>query len=289
MIIARLLGGLGNQLFQYAAARAVALRHREELRFDISGFASLPGRSYRLHHFGIEGRPLEGEELSTLGVEGLHSPWGQLKRKLGLRPKMPIITEPHFHFDSRLEQAPAHCYLSGYWQSPRYFAGIGPHIRREFQVRGPLSERTLDLAQSIAASESVAIHVRRGDYISNPTAASVHGTCGSAYYATAERLLLENRPRVQAFIFSDEPEWAASNLRLAMPATFVDHNPPDRDYEDLHLMAQCKHHIIANSTFSWWGAWLATHPDKFVVAPRVWFQGADHRVDDLIPPEWKRA
>lgn len=289
MIIARLLGGLGNQLFQYAAARAVALRHAQELRFDISGFVSLSGRSYRLHHFKIEGRPLEGAELGTFGLQGLHSPWGRLKRKLGLRPGIPVIAEPHFHFDSRLEQASANCYLSGYWQSPRYFAGIDSQIRQEFQVRDSLSERTLEIAQRIAASESVAIHVRRGDYVSNSTAAAVHGTCGSAYYATAERLLLEQHPGAQAFVFSDEPAWAAGNLRLGMPATFVDHNPPDRDYEDLHLMAQCKHHIIANSTFSWWGAWLATHPLKFVVAPRVWFHGVDHRVDDLIPREWKRA
>ncbi len=289
MIIARLLGGLGNQLFQYAAARAVAVRHDQELRFDISGFASLPGRSYRLDHFRIEGRPLESAELGALGLKGLHSPWGRLKRKIGLLPTVPVITEPHFHFDPRLEQAPAHCYLSGYWQSPCYFAKVETQIRQEFRVRSPLSPRTLELADRIAASESVAIHVRRGDYISNRTAAAVHGACGSEYYAAAERLLLENRPGVQAFVFSDEPAWAAGNLRLAMPATFVDHNPPDRDYEDLHLMAQCKHHIIANSTFSWWGAWLATHPHKFVVAPRVWFQGADHRVDDLIPHEWKRA
>ncbi|MFO0453459.1 MAG: alpha-1,2-fucosyltransferase [Pseudomonadota bacterium] len=289
MIIARLLGGLGNQLFQYAAARAVALRHGQELRFDISGFASLPGRSYRLDHFRIDGRPIEGKELRALGVEGLHFPWGRLKRKLGLRPAIPVITEPHFHFDPRLEQAPAHCYLSGYWQSPRYFADIEPQIRQEFQVRDPLSENTRALAERIAASESVAIHVRRGDYISNPTAASVHGICGSEYYAAAERLLLESRPGAQAFVFSDEPAWAASNLRLSMPAAFVDHNPPDRDYEDLHLMAQCKHHIIANSTFSWWGAWLATNPHKFVVAPRGWFKGVDHRVDDLIPREWQRA
>jgi hypothetical protein len=117
----------------------------------------------------------------------------------------------------------------------------------------------------------------------------VHGTCSSAYYETAERLLLETSPGAQAFVFSDEPSWAAGNLRLSMPATFVSHNPPDRDYEDLYLMARCKHHIIANSTFSWWGAWLARYPAKLVVAPRVWFQGADHRVDDLIPRDWNRV
>jgi hypothetical protein len=289
MIIVRLLGGLGNQLFQYAAARAVALRHGQELRFDVSGFDSLPERSYRLHHFPIEGRPLEAGELQALGLKGLHSPWGRLKRRLGVKPALPMIVEQHFHFDPSLERAPAHCYLSGYWQSPRYFAGIEPRIRKELQVQAPLSDRTLELAQRIAESESVAVHVRRGDYISNPAAASWHGTCGSEYYAAAERLLLKSLPVARAFVFSDEPAWAAGNLRLSMPTTFVSHNPPDRDYEDLHLMAQCKHHIIANSTFSWWGAWLGTHPAKFVVAPRVWFRGADHRVDDLIPSQWNRA
>lgn len=289
MIIARLIGGLGNQLFQYAAARAVALRHRQELRFDVSGFDTLPGRSYRLHHFQIAGRALEARELRALGLQGLHSPWGRLRRKLGLKPPMPMIAEPHFHFDSALEGAPAHCYLNGYWQSPRYFVGIESRIREEFQVQDSLTERTRELVLRIADGESVAVHVRRGDYISNPTAASVHGTCGSAYYEAAERLLLENRPGAQAFVFSDEPAWAAGNLRLSMPTTFVAHNPPERDYEDLYLMAQCRHHIIANSTFSWWGAWLATHPHKFVVAPRLWFQGANHRVDDLIPDAWKRV
>jgi hypothetical protein len=137
--------------------------------------------------------------------------------------------------------------------------------------------------------ESVSVHVRRGDYVTDPAANRVHGTCGSEYYERAAELLCEQVTSPRFFVFSDDPEAARRELRMPGPAEFIDGNVGQRDWEDLRLMTSCRHHIIANSTFSWWGAWLAHHDEQVVAAPHAWFRpGAKpgHCVRDLIPQSW---
>ena len=129
--------------------------------------------------------------------------------------------------------------------------------------------------------------MRRGDYVTNPTTHRYHGACGPDYYEAAQRLLLQTLGNAQLFVFSDDPAWVEANMRFVLPATILKHNSPEQDYEDLRLMALCRHHIIANSTFSWWGAWLSQSLEKIVVAPKNWFKEAGHTTEDLLPREWR--
>jgi hypothetical protein len=143
------------------------------------------------------------------------------------------------------------------------------------------------MAVRIAGCNAVSLHVRRGDYVSNPDSSRVHGLCGADYHQAAVRRIAEVVPQPHLFVFSDDPQWAAGNLHLDHPATIVTGNDTRRDYEDLHLMSLCKHHIVANSSFSWWGAWLDTNPDKIVIAPERWFAHEQHDTRDLLPPTWQ--
>jgi hypothetical protein len=180
------------------------------------------------------------------------------------------------------------CYLRGYWQSPKYFASIEALVRKDFTVRQAIVGENLRVAKQIAACNAVSLHVRRGDFADNAETNRYHGTCGPEYYAAAEALLRQRVGDVTVFVFSDDPEWVRQNLRLESPMIVVGHNGPDQDYEDLRLMTLCRHHVIANSTFSWWGAWLSSNPAKTVVAPKRWFRGAEHSTADMIPQNWVR-
>lgn len=288
MVITRLLGGLGNQFFQYAAGRALAAKHGTGLKLDTSAFESYPLRSYALNHFRIQGSVLTESERKSFGLD--RAPKGRLGR-LAQRvfgdATIPMVREKSFAYDPGLLDAPEACYLEGYWQSPKYFAAIEPDIRSELTVAASPVGLNRDFAAKIAETMSVSLHVRRDDYVTNPTTHRYHGVCGPDYYEAAQRLLLQTLGNAQLFVFSDDPSWVEANLRFVLPATILKHNGPEQHYEDLRLMTLCKHHIVANSTFSWWGAWLCPHADKIVVAPKNWFKEAGHGTADLIPQEWR--
>ena len=292
MIVTRLLGGLGNQMFQYAVGRALAARHNVPLSLDIQPFEGYRLRPYALDHFKIEASVLSAEERHELGLNrGSRGRLGRLINrglinKVLRLPSLPVVREKGFEFDSAIFDAPASCVLAGYWQSPKYFAAIEPQIRSEFTIKDKLDGRNQELARQISESMAVSLHVRRGDYVENALTNRYHGTCSPEYYRSAEQLLRDRIGNIRLFVFSDDPDWAEAKLRFVSPVTIVRHNGPDRDYEDLRLMTLCSHHIIANSTFSWWGAWLCPNPDKVVIAPRNWFKEANNRTDDLIPEDW---
>lgn len=291
MIITRLIGGLGNQLFQYAMGRALAVRRATNLRLDTSGFGKYRLRTYALDYFAITGTTLTSAEYRQLR---LPPPPGRIGRLAGLlsrvykRPTVPVVAERTFAFDPSVLDAPATCYLVGYWQSPKYFEGIAETIRKEFTVRDPLSGMNLAISKEIANSQAVAVHIRRGDYVTNPDTHSFHGICEPSYYTRAEDYLHSELGTLTLFVFSDDPDWASRNVNFKSATRIVQHNGPERAHEDLRLMTMCQHHIIANSTLSWWGAWLCAHVEKQVVAPRQWFRDPEQRADDLIPANWIR-
>jgi Glycosyl transferase family 11 len=290
MIITRLLGGLGNQLFQYAAGRALAARHGTRLLLDIAAFDAYPLRRYRLDRFEIDADVLSVQERASLriGIPVRGGVRGAADR-LFRAPRVPELRERQFEFDAELwAGAPRRCLLDGYWQSPRYFENVAEAIRREVRVRAPMDEVNRAVAGRIAATTSVSVHVRRGDYVANAATNRYHGVCGPEYYAAAEKWLADRVGPLHLFVFSDDPEWAEANLRFASPTSVLRHNDAEQDHEDLRLMTGCRHHVIANSTFSWWGAWLSPHPDKTVIAPRRWFGEAAHDTSDLVPREWVR-
>jgi hypothetical protein len=179
--------------------------------------------------------------------------------------------------------------LRGFWQSEKYFENIGPLIKNELTLREPPGDlQNTTLLKQIKDTESVAIHFRRGDYISDRQAQEFHGTCSETYYRDAIALIQSKVENPFFFIFSDEPEWVAEHFNIDVPKCIVHHNSPDEAHKDLYLMRHCRHFIVANSSFSWWGAWLGDHEHKIVIAPKQWLRKIPDDADDshIIPKTW---
>lgn len=284
MVIIKLMGGLGNQMFQYALGRHFALKHQTQLKLDISYFSTQKKRNYELSVFNIEGAFASPEEIKTFsGRNPNHKE--TLFSLLFNHPKT-YVRKREIKFYPHILSLPDNVYLDGYWQSEKYFKDIADIVRQEFTVKTPPSEKNRELEQRIAAAESVSIHFRRGDYVTEPTTHDYHGICGLEYYTQCIKLLAKKVSNLYLFVFSDDMEWVRCNFKSSFPITYIDHNA-GKAFEDLRLMTQCKHHIIANSSFSWWGAWLNPRHDKIVLAPQKWFKNPFCN-RDIIPSHWIR-
>jgi hypothetical protein len=291
MIIVRLNGGLGNQLFRYAAGRALAEHHGVELKLDISVFQHNMLRTYELDHFAITAKIATSDEINSLTFENCRAYVRSLK-KLSQKIKpyylRTVYKEPHFHFDSNFFRTNNHVWLSGNWQSNKYFKAITSVIKKEFQIVHTLKDKNLELSKMIQDSNSVCVHIRRGDYVSDTQTHIIHGLCNLNYYTNAIELIKKETDAPHFFVFSDDMTWAKSNLNIGFPTTFIDHNNTKTSYEDFRLMSLCKNHIIANSSFSWWSAWLSEYKDKIVLTPAKWFNSSKRDIKDLIPQEWSK-
>ena len=289
MVIVRLMGGLGNQMFQYAAGRAVAHRNQTQLKLDVSALERDAARSYKLHHFNIEASIVAPDKVTRFTKEDL---WSRILRRVE-RHLLPPSRRAMFaqrvdHFDPDILRLRGNVYLKGYWQSEKYFKDIEHIIRQDFTFRHAPDAENQRLARTIANTNSVSLHIRRGDYVSNPRFSRKFGVCSLEYYQSAAAKVAAKVREPHFFIFSDDIDWARDNLRLQHPLTFVAHNGVDKDYEDLRLVSLCSHHIIANSSFSWWGAWLCAYPEKIVIVPKRWFKEPGRDTRDLIPASWSR-
>lgn len=289
MIIVNLIGGLGNQMFQYAAGRALSLRLSQPFRLDISDFDG-----YGLHQgFELSRVFVRNPEIATEDEVRNMLGWraSRFARKILLRPAFrwllgdSLVVEPHFHYWPRFASLSGNTYLAGYWQSEKYFSDVSETIRADFIFRSPLSEQNVELAERLSQTNSVSLHVRRGDYVLNARANAAHGLCSLDYYRAAIRHVAAHVERPEFFVFSDDIAWAQANLQIDFPCRYVDHNQDAESHNDMRLMSLCRHHVIANSSFSWWGAWLNPKLDKIVVAPRKWFAN-DKNVEDLYPAGW---
>jgi hypothetical protein len=283
VIIVQLKGGLGNQLFQYAAARRLSLMLGVPLKLDVSGYGRRSQRVYELDQFFIEA--------------GIATPWElahwrgprfltRITQPLGLLPR--LVMEKSFEFDPAILHLHNGRYLEGYWQSYRYFADVALRIRSECTVRTPLSGEDRALLDRMARCDSVCVHVRRGDYASNPMTRQYHGLCTPAYYRTAVEGLAERLRAPELFVFSDDMPWVKQHLRFDLPTTHVEHHGVDSAPLELRLMAGCRHFVIANSSLSWWAAWLSAHDESIVYAPRQWFADPAINTSELTPPAWHR-
>jgi len=291
MVIVKLMGGLGNQMFQYAAGRRLTHVLGTELKLDISGYENYNLRKYELGSFNILEDFASSWEVKTLTSQK-NGALARLVRCVLRRPKdlaPSHIRESYFHFDSEILNLPNNVYLDGYWQCEKYFVDICDIIMKEFSIKTPQTGKNKKLAELITSCNAVSIHIRRGDYVSNPIAYEILGVCSLAYYQAAIEKLTHTINQPYFFVFSDDIEWVRHNLRLDYPATYVANNGVEKNYEDLRLMSQCKYHVIANSSFSWWAAWLCTYPSKIVMAPQEWFNNANYDTIDLIPAEWIRV
>lgn len=287
MIIVRLIGGLGNQLFQYALARRLSLLHDVPLKLDISQFETCKPRRYGLNAFNIIEDYATEDDIVRIKGKGFAS-FRRLKDKLLPYYKRSYVYEHSFCFDPNILKSPKNVYLAGYWQSERYFKDIEDIIRREFTVKikpDAINERTIEYINGVNA---VSLHIRRADYASDEAINQLHGTCTLAYYQQAVEIMERKISSPHFIVFSDDILWAKENIMLEYPTMFIFHNGAAKDFEDLRLMIQCKHHIIANSTFSWWGAWLNEKYDKIVITPKKWLNDESRDTKDLIPEGWIR-
>lgn len=279
MIIVRLTDGLGNQMFQYAFGRALALRRGQPLRLETSAYQRDRKRTYGLRQFLIAEAFASDEELQRVITRPLDAaaPWWD----------QPVVRAPHFHYSADIDKVPSSGFFIGYWQSERYFADIAPLIRLEFTPKQPLDGVNLEIARRIVACNAVSLHIRRGDYVADPTVNALHGICSPDYYRRAVAHIAERVEKPEFFVFTDDPDWVRANLSLGFPAYLIGHNGA-APVEDLRLMTLCRHHVVANSSFSWWGAWLGEKPGQTVCAPQTWFAGYAHDTRDLIPARWTR-
>jgi hypothetical protein len=197
-----------------------------------------------------------------------------------------IYREPHFHYDYGFSDLKDPKFLDGFWQSPKYFESIEETIRADFQVKESLVKNVLKKGIELGEGHSIAVHVRRGDFL-NPKIAAYHGVLDAAYYHKAIEIIQEKDPLATIHFFSDDIEWVKYNIPSRVNTEFVS-SPKRSALEDFYLMTKCRHIVIANSSFSWWAAWLNNHPDKIVVAPKNWFAGDSINTDDLIPNTWIR-
>ncbi len=289
-IIIRLQGGLGNQLYCYATARALSLKTNKELLIDarpIKGEG--PNRHYDLSVFNIKEQHVSGlTSWITRWVSSVRL--GKLFKILfPLAWGYKMIRDKEQGFDANLfNPHSGTIVLQGYWQSFKYFEDIEVSLKKEFNFKVEPDEINKKLIDVLQNEESVALHVRRGDYISNPTANAIHGTCTPEYYENAIAMILERVNNPIFYIFTDDPEWAELNLSIPAPTKVIKHNLGQRDYEDLRLITHCKHFIIANSSFSWWGAWISNNPAKIVITPKKWFSMDSFPGEDRIPNNWIR-
>src|SRR5574343_271311 len=248
MIIVKIQGGLGNQLFQYANGRALSIEKNEDLYLDISWYKGRLDRAYLLNGFNIK------EKIA-----------GHIR----------VFLTKIFNKDK---------YIVGDFQSEKYFKKIGEKIIEEFTLKSDQKMRRLDILEKIKSTNSVSIHLRGGDYVRGKKS-GFHGTASAKYYESAIQRIVNKVGNPYFFVFTDDIDWAKSHLKFPEPYIFVS-NGEENTEEEFVLMTSCKHNIIANSTFSWWAAWLNRNKNKIIISPEKWF--ADSSVDssEIIPQSW---
>ncbi|WP_285008124.1 alpha-1,2-fucosyltransferase [Pedobacter faecalis] len=287
MVIATITSGLGNQLFQYALAKHISVKNGTPLvldtRFYRSDYAKESQRGFKLDNFNIHYKPL------TKQVEYFLK-FTKLFKRQTLHPFFSAKIEDYYHYNPDvLRKLNPHIIIKGYWHSEKYFKDISGIIRDDLKFTNTPSPEFAHFYEELKqAAVPVSIHVRRGDYVSHPEFSKTFGFVGLPYYEHAIQSIKEKYPEARFFIFTDDQNWVKENLKLESSAIYVENTGENADIDDLHLMSLCHHNIIANSSYSWWGAWLNSNPDKTVLAPKNWFKNQPNwNTKDLLPSTWQ--
>ena len=291
MIITEIKGGLGNQMFQYAAGRVLAEINKTNLLLDTKIYDNqIMHNGFELTRiFNIDAVIAKHEDICKINRFYNYKIARYIKnyvsRYLDINT---FYKEKSVTFNSKFFNLKDNCYLSGYWQSEKYFSNYEDLIRQQFKFITLLSSQNAIVADVIKkTSNTISLHIRRGDYLSTAEARSVHSVCNVDYYKRAMREIETKILNPTYFIFSDDIEWVKKNLKIKKNHHYIDHNTSIESYNDMRLMSLCDHHIIANSSFSWWGAWLNPKIDKIVIAPKKWFaNGLDCTTH--VPEKWLR-
>ncbi len=295
MIIVRLTGGMGNQMFQYAIGRALSIRHNVPLKLDTTFLDHRikiphmlrPGftfRNFDLDVFNIQAEIAQPLEISFWNRPILFGPVmlviDAILRKLAFLPGW----EKKYSFNKQTLNLGPNTYLQGFWQSEKYFVECKDQIRKDFTLKEPLSETTKILSEEIKNTNSLCVHLRR-----THGGGTFHGKYDMEYYNQGIAHVAQKGIIDKIYVFSDDIEWCKENIKFDYPIFFIDREYAGKKNEgDLFLMSQCKYFVIPNSTFSWWGAWLGDSPDKIVIAPKKWFTDESIDTKDLIPKSWIR-
>ncbi|MET0634858.1 MAG: alpha-1,2-fucosyltransferase [Chitinophagaceae bacterium] len=280
MVISHLFGGLGNQLFQYAAGKRIAEKYSVPFALDTSAFESYKLRRFDLDHFNLQARIATETEITELKPS---SNLAKALQYLRLKKNRTYHRERSFNFDPSFESIGPDIYLKGYFQSEQYFAPIAPTVLKEFTIKPEFIQNVTALAGKIRNPNSVGIHIRRGDY-KNTDVKQLLATTDADYYQRAIALMLEKLTDPEFYFFSDDIDWVRENLPVPN-AVYVSGDLAKTHIEDFYLLSQCGNQIIPNSTFAWWAAWLNPNPAKSVIAPQKWFNDeASNR--DRLPESW---
>jgi hypothetical protein len=287
------MGGMGNQMFQYAIGRQLALKHNTELKLDLSFLLDrtpIPNfvfRDYDLSIFNINADIASNEDIKK--IIGSNKYTQRLTRTFN--KVLPIknrnyFVEPHFHYTHDVLMLSKDVYTEGYWQSYKYFQDIEEAIRKEFTFKKDILPSSLNLVNKIKLCNSICLNVRRADFVEN----SYHGTTNISYYDEALSILEKSLGRdLEIFIFSDDIQWCKENLKFDYPITIVNYEHKGEKFGNyLQLMTSCKHFIIPNSSFAWWAAYLSNYKEKIIVAPKKWFNDEKNNTSDLMPQDWIR-
>lgn len=280
MKIVKIDGGLGNQMFQYAFA--CKLRHlypSETILIDPHNFVGQSDRHYELKYiFDVDIPVANYMQISRFTFPfSYNTKWGgRIHAHLGKHFNRNIYYEKRpdfFNFSSEPLSISGSCYYVGVWFNEGYFEGIKDEIKIVFTFKRPLSISSQETRKLIENSNSVSIHVRRGDYLLFD---AYKGICDKEYYSSAIDYIKKRISNPHFFVFSNDIEWCKENLADLMDSyNFVTNKDPQNNYVDMQLMSCCKHNIIAHSSFSWWSAWLNANPDKIVIAPLRWVNSPD--------------
>lgn len=289
MIIIKLVGGLANQMGIYAAGRALSVRCGAPLKLDLSSLRANPLRPYELDKLNIKAEIATPEEIQQLSGKSRFRMIDRIKTSLR---KHLYLQNPHFYKETSLVYDPKFfrlappVYLLGNFPSIHYYETVLDLLRNELSIGLPLSPASRSWLEKISDTCSIAVHVRRGDYVSNPKATAFHGVLGLHYYQEAINFMRNKYPQGEYFIFSDDMAWVKGHLELDGVVHYVDCNNAKNGYQDYWLMRHCRHHIVANSGFSRWAALLCDHSDQQVIRPARWTTNALLRDEDIGPSSW---
>lgn len=288
MIITKLIGGLGNQMFQYATAKALALKHNVNFKMDVSSLnldseGVYTQRKYELNVFNL---PIQ---IATINDKAQFLNENSTKITRKIKQLFPFLINTFYaaengsQYHKAFSKYPKNTYLDGFWQSELYFKNIEATIKIDFTFNQNIINKNKDFVIKIKSCNSISLHVRRGDYVQNSLTNQFHGLCSLDYYTNAIRYIEMKIKNIEIFVFSDDINWCKENLKYNLPLHFIETNDA---HNDLYLMTQCKHNVIANSSFSWWGAWLNANNEKIVIAPKQWFAKTSIITQDIIPASW---
>ena len=286
MIVVKLTGGLGNQMFQYAFAKSLSLKKRKSFLLDANDFKYDTLRDFELDLFHLKNKLASNEMIRVSKIKQENRFLKLVKKGIRSTPKNLVFVEKSLDYHSQIEKVKAN-YFDGYWQTEKYFIQFESEIRKDFKMQIEPNEYYSEMLQAAGNTESVSVHFRRGDFANNPETNQFHGLCDLAYYKNAMEYIKKKLGHVTFFMISDDIEWVKNEFKDESNIIYID-NFKGKDYEDMRLMSNCKHNIIANSSFSWWGAWLNENTSKIVVSPSRWFNNEEKQLQtkDLIPESW---